>query len=195
MPISHPLADAIPTTEREGALCKPSHWFCILVALSPFTKTIGKTTLKPTPTLAENPHWNEIAALTILALVSTSRCKQAVQAQLFVPEIVHFVTLISSTGSVGIRLSVHGIVMNMLQTITVGRSGDIPSPEIRILLDECASPETLRLFGLVQSTTTGEYANFDPSNERVFISYQENLAQLLARILEGIAGSKGESWS
>jgi hypothetical protein len=155
---------------------------------------IGKTTLKPTPTLVENPHWNEIAALTRLALVSTSQCKQAVQVQLFVPEIVHLVTLISSTGAVGIRLSVHGIVMNMLQTLTVGRSGDTPSPEIRILLDECASPETLRFFGLVQSATTGEYANFDPSNERMFISYQESLTQLLARILEGIAGSKGEPY-
>ena len=122
---------------------------------------ISKTTLKPTLTLVENPHWNKIAALTRLALVSTSQCKQAVQVQLFVPEIVHLVTLISSTGSVGVRLSVHGIVMNMLQTLTVGRSGDIPSPEIRILLDECVSPETLRLFGLVQSTTTGEYGPFE----------------------------------
>jgi hypothetical protein len=156
---------------------------------------IGKTTLKPTPTLEENPHWNEIAALTRLALVSTSQCKQAVQVQLFVPEIVHLVTLISSTGTVGIRLSVHGIVMNMLQTLTVGRSGDTPSPEIRILSDECASSETLKLFGLAQSTTTGEYVSFDPSNERVFIAYQERLTQLLARILEGIAGSKGEPQS
>ena len=82
--------------------------------------------------------------------------------------------------------------MNMLQTLTVGRSGETPSPEIRILLDECASPEALRLFGLVQSTTTGEYTNFDPSNERMFINYQESLTQLLARILEGISGSRGE---
>ena len=141
----------------------------------------------------ENPHWNEIAALTRLALVSTSQCKQAVQVQLFVPEIVHLVTLISSTGTVGIRLSVHGIVMNMLQSLTVGRSGDTPSPEIRVLLDECASSAALKWFGLVQSIATGEYSNFEPSNERVFITYQENLTQLLARILEGIAGSKGES--
>lgn len=154
---------------------------------------IGKTTLRPTPTLVENPHWNEIAALTRLALVSTSQCKQAAQVQLFVPEIVHLVTLISSTGTVGIRLSVHGIVMNMLQTLTVGRSGETTSPEIRVLLDECASPETLRLFGLVQSIATGEYSNFEPANERVFIGYQESLTQLLARILEGIAGSRGES--
>ena len=164
-------------------------------SITQFVQVIVKTTLKPTPTLVENPHWNEIAALTRLALVSTSQCKQAVQVQLFVPEIVHLVSLISSTGSTGIRLSVHGIVMNMLQTLTVGRSGETPSPEIRILLDECASPATLRLFGLVQSTTTGEYASFDPANERVFICYQESLTQLLTRILEGIAGSKGECLS
>lgn len=82
--------------------------------------------------------------------------------------------------------------MNMLQTLTVGRSGETPSPEIRILLEECASAETLRLFGLVQSTITGEYASFEAANERIFISYQESLTQLLTRILEGIAGSKGE---
>ena len=160
-------------------------------SVAQMVQVIGKTTLKPTPTLVENPHWNEIAALTRLALVSTSQCKQAVQVQLFVPEIVHLVTLISSTGSVGNRLSVHGIVMNMLQTLTVGRSGDTPPPEIRVLLDECASPVTLRFFGLAQSTT-GEYTNFDPANERAFIDYQETLTLLLARILEGIAGSKGE---
>ena len=161
-------------------------------SVAQIVQVIGKTTLKPTPTLVENPHWNEIAALTRLALVSTSQCKQAVQVQLFVPEIVHLVTLISATGSVGIRLSVHGIVMNMLQTLTVGRSGDTPSPEIRILLDECASADTLRLFGLSQTAATGEYAIFEPSNERMFITYKESLTQFLARMLEGIAGSKGE---
>ena len=77
---------------------------------------IDKTTLKPTLKLVENSHWNRIAALARLALMLTSQCKQAVQVQLFMPEIVHLVTLISSTGAIGIRLSAYGMVMNMLQT-------------------------------------------------------------------------------
>ena len=143
--------------------------------------------------MADNIHWNEIAALTRLALVSSAQCKQAAQCQLFVPEIVHLVTLIASTGPTFVRLSVHGIVVNMLLTLTMGKSGEsMPTPEIRNLLDDCAEDANLRMFGLERSAVTGEYSNVDPASDKLFVINQENLTGFLARIIEVVAGSKGD---
>ena len=155
---------------------------------------MGRTTIKPTKNLADNVHWNEIAALTRLVQVAGAQCKQAIQSQMFVPEIVHLVTLIASTGQTIVRQSVHGIVMNMLQTLTMGKTGESPAiSEIRNLLDKCTEPETLHLFGLERSSVTGEYFNHEPATDKLVIITQEKLAQFLARIMEDVAGSKGDN--
>ena len=149
--------------------------------------------MKPTKTLADNVHWPEIAALTRLALVVGSHAKQATHVQLYVPEIVHLVTLIAATGETRVRTSVYGIVMNMLQSLQLTASDEVPRPEIRSLLEECMEPNTIRLFGLVRVTPTSEYCNYDASTDKESIDAQESLTRLLVRILEVMAGTPGLS--
>lgn len=149
--------------------------------------------MKPSRTLAENVHWPEIAALTRLALVAGTHSKQAAHVQLYVPEIVHLVTLIAATGETRVRTSVYGIVMNMLQSMQLTTPEDVARPEIRTLLEECMDPETIRLFGLMRPTPTSEFCHYDVPTDKESIDAQENLTRLLVRVLEAMAGTPGRN--
>lgn len=148
--------------------------------------------MKPTKSLADNVHWNEIACLTRLAVVAAYHCKNVVQSQLYVPETVHLVTLIAATGQISVRSSVYGIVVNLLQAVYIAKMGDTSAgPDIRTLLDEFSQPEILRLFGLCRLTTTSDYSVIDPSTDKVYLDNLESLTRLLVRVLEAVVGSKG----
>ncbi|EGO02251.1 hypothetical protein SERLA73DRAFT_166724 [Serpula lacrymans var. lacrymans S7.3] len=153
-------------------------------------KVLGKTSLKPSRTLAENQHWNEIATLARFALVASNHSKQAQYDQLYLPDICHVVTLVAGTGQTLIRKSVYGIIMNFLQSLFLARADDATGPDLRVLIDELTRLENLQLFGLGRQSTTSEYTNYDPQNDKVCIDNQEGLTHLLLRIMEVTAGSK-----
>lgn len=147
--------------------------------------------MKPTRTLVENVHWTEIATLTRLAFVACNHSKQPVHTQLYIPEIVHLVTLIAGTGPTLVRKSVYGIVLNFLQSLHFTPNEDNESPAVLSLIEEFTQPSTLRLFGLARITSTCEYTDVDPVNDKVFMATEESLTQLLVRVLEITSGSQG----
>lgn len=154
-------------------------------------KVLGKTSLKPSRTLPENVHWNEIATLTRFALVASNHSKQAAYDQLYVPDICHIVTLVAGTGQTLVRKAVYGIIMNFLQSLFLARAEDAIGADLRTLMDELATSESLQLFGLARQSSTSEYCNYDPQNDRAMIDSQEALTRLLIRIIEVTGGSKG----
>lgn len=158
-------------------------------------KVLGKTQSKPTKDLADNVHWTEIGCLIRLALVANSQPRNLTNAQLFVPEVVHMVMLTAATGDVLVRTSVYGIIMNLLQAVYLAKRGDSESsPEIRALLDECSTPEILKCFGLVRPTPASDYMVYEFSSDRAYLDALEQLCNLLARIMEAVAGNAGK-WS
>ena len=167
--------------------------FIYPVCANPNGQVIGKTSIKPTRNLSENVHWNEIACLARLILVVGNNAKNTVQSQLFVPEIMHLVTLIAATGHLYVRGTVWGIVTHMLHALYSLRLTDATaSPEIQVMLDECCQPEGLRLFGLSKPTPTSEFMLYDPPSPKALIDDLEALTRLLLRIMETISGSKGK---
>ncbi len=155
-------------------------------------QVIGKTSIKPTRNLSDNVHWNEIACLTRLVLVVGNTPKNVVQCQLFVPEIMHLVTLIAATGQLYVRGTVYGIITHMLHALYSLRLTDATaSPEIQLVIDECCQPEGRRLFGLSKPTPTSEFVLYDPPNGKALIDDLEALTRLLLRIMENISGTKG----
>ncbi|KAF8559154.1 hypothetical protein OG21DRAFT_1570167 [Imleria badia] len=158
---------------------------------SKLRKVLGKTSLKPSRTLPENIHWNEIATLTRFALIASNHSKQAAFDQLYVPDICHIVTLVAGTGQTLVRKSVYGIIMNFLQSLFLARAEDASGPDLRALMDELITIESLQLFGLTRQSSTSEYSNYDPQNDKAMIDSQEALTRLLVRIVEVTAGSKG----
>jgi neurofibromin 1 len=112
---------------------------------------------------------------------------------LYVPEILHLVTLTASVGPPLVRKSVYGTVVNLLQAMYIGRSEDAPTSDLLQLLADLEMPESQRLFGLARLTQSSEYINSDVTTDKQKVDSQEKLAALLARILEVTAGSKGVS--
>lgn len=162
--------------------------------LSRIRKVLGKTSHgPPTRSLADSVHWNELACLTRLTLVANYLPRHVSHGQVFVPECAHFVSLLAGTGQLLVRTSVYGMVVNQLHSTYLARSTSgegTATPEIQSLLDEFASAETLKIFGLIRPTPTSDYAVYDPANDRQYLDGLEKLAQLLARVMETLAGSK-----
>ncbi|KAL4251095.1 Ras-GAP domain-containing protein [Abortiporus biennis] len=160
--------------------------------LARIRRVLGKTSSKPTKNLAENAHWTEIACLTRLALVANYHHRNLSHAQLYVPEAAHLVTLIAATGDSLVRTSAYGIVVNLLQAVYLSKASEVgANPEMRALLDECSTPETLRYFGLMRPNPTSDYVVYNPPNDKAYIDGLEKLSQLLVRIMEVIAGNTG----
>ncbi|KAJ6515229.1 hypothetical protein C8R45DRAFT_1049017 [Mycena sanguinolenta] len=147
------------------------------------TKTTGG---KPPRTLQDYPNWAEISTLVRLCHVAGYQ-----NNMLFVPEIIHLVTLTSGVGPPLVRKSVYGGVIHLLQAIHFSRSEETPAPELLQLLAELETPETQQLFGLARLTPSSEYISYDVIGDKNKVDAQEKLTSLLARILEVTAGSRG----
>jgi hypothetical protein len=149
---------------------------------------------KPSNTLPEHQNWNEISTLIRLALVVGSQSTHAGQSYLYVPEIIHLVSLVAGDGPSLVRKSVYGIIMNLLQSLYTSRPDDSTEPELMRLINDCTLPENLQLFGLRRETPTAEYSNVELCGEKASLDAHEKLTQLLLRIMTVTAGSKGMSY-
>lgn len=143
-------------------------------------------------TLLERPNWNEIATLIRLALIAGPSVEHATSNQLYVPEIIHLVTIVSGVGPSLIRKSVYGIILNLLQSLHASRTDELIGPELLNLITDSTKAETLRLFGLRRETPTCEYTNCDVMNDKEYLDNQELLTDFLVRVLEVTSGSKGK---
>ncbi|KAF8270977.1 hypothetical protein EI94DRAFT_1797570 [Lactarius quietus] len=150
---------------------------------------LGKASVKPTGTLAENQHWNEIASLSRLALVASQQSKHPNVSQFYTPELIHIITLIAATGDVVVRSTVWGLVMDLLQSLWLSRSSDaIAGPEIRHLHEEGSNAETLKFFGL---SRTNDLVAYNPTTDDEVLDCQEGLTRFLIRVMETVAQTKG----
>ncbi|KAJ7302887.1 hypothetical protein DFH08DRAFT_70201 [Mycena albidolilacea] len=152
------------------------------------TKTTGG---KPPRTLQDYPNWGEISTLIRLCHIAGYQVQRPNHDMLYVPEILHLVTLTASVGSPLVRKSVYGTVVNLLQAMYIGRSDDAPTSDLLQLLADLETPESQKLFGLARLTQSSEYINSDLTTDKQKVDSQEKLTALLARILEVTAGSRG----
>jgi hypothetical protein len=158
------------------------------------TQVISKINQKPTRTLSENPVWNEVAAMTRLALVVLTNSAAPAQTLLFVPEIAHLITLLAATGPLSMRTSVYNIMVNVLQTLCISRPEN-EALRLRELLDKCPTPEVLSTFGLARPDFTSEFTSPDRGPDDISITALESITTLLLDIIVAGAPSTGKRWS
>ncbi|KAL0070247.1 Ras GTPase activating protein ira2 [Marasmius tenuissimus] len=159
---------------------------------------LRKAIIKASPRLSKNPSinpaWTEVATLIRIALVAGFEANQPVHNQLYVPEVIHIVTLVAGIGATIVRKSVYGIVVNLVQCLCLARTEESTAPELAQLVADCSQSDVLQLFGLFRATTTSEYSASDVPLENVkeSIEVQERLTAFLLRIMVVCAGSKGQ---
>ncbi|KAF7432844.1 Ras GTPase activating protein ira2 [Pleurotus ostreatus] len=154
-------------------------------------RALSKTTPRSSSVLQDNPNWNEISTLISLVLVVGSTVKQTSHSQLYVPEVVHLVTLVAAVGPLIVRKSVYGIVINLLQTLHSAKQDDPNGAEFSRLIDSFSQPDALHLFGLHRATPTSDYSIFDPPSDKLQIENQEGLTNLLIKAIEVASASNG----
>lgn len=118
--------------------------------ISRLRKVLQKTSFKPTRSLIEHWTWTEIAVLVRFILMLSFNNRGPVKS--YVPEIFHVVSLVVGVGPTIIRASVHGLVVNMIQSLCTS----MPLPEVNIqrlqlLLTEVSDSKVRLLFGLHKS--------------------------------------------
>lgn len=137
-------------------------------------KTIAQTYIKPTASLADSDKWNEICTLARINLALAFSPPNQLDAQLFLPELFHTITLIVGIGPVLARQTVYGLVVNILQSLTtIAATGDMDSAALQHLLLRVQQPEMVAAFGLLQNQGSLELSGlpqWDPNGVQHLVS-------------------------
>lgn len=83
--------------------------------LSRLRKALNRSSLRPTKYLPDNAVWTEICVL--LQFCVALSFDHGVQAQLFLPEVFHVVTMLSNTGGQAVRLLVYKLLVNSVHAV------------------------------------------------------------------------------
>ena len=119
--------------------------------ISYLRKVIYRTSFKPTRSLIDHPSWPEIAILVRFIVMITFNNSGPVKQS--VPELFHIVSLIAGVGSTVVRSSVHGVVVNMIQSLcTSSHLSAANVNKLQLLLTELSESKCRHIFGLGRST-------------------------------------------
>jgi len=141
--------------------------------------------LNPTRTLTENSAWPEIAVLIRFNLMLSFNNR--LHIQLYLPELFHIITILIATGPPFIRASIHGLIVNLVQSLCTVQALD-PSNmnRLNILLTELSEPNFKLFFGLSNVSgnafaITGESVVDLPNN--MPLSSLETVVQALLEVM------------
>ncbi|KZO99436.1 hypothetical protein CALVIDRAFT_381095 [Calocera viscosa TUFC12733] len=119
-------------------------------------KLLTRVTFRSSAPFTDNALWNEVAILTRLVLVLTSETENPMDVIGYFSELSHFITLLAGTGPDKMRVSVHGIALNLVQSLSnLKQESRTDFSSIQGMLEALRSPEFLRDFGLVQTKFAG----------------------------------------
>ena len=112
-------------------------------------RVMDKTCYSPTAHLEQHVLWDDIAILArYLLMLSFNNCLDVAQ---HLPHLVHIVGLIICTGSLSMRASTHGLVINIIHslcTCTKPSFSEETQRVLRLSLDEFSLPKFYSLFGI-----------------------------------------------
>ncbi|CAG8637906.1 2796_t:CDS:10, partial [Cetraspora pellucida] len=112
--------------------------------------TIAKTSQDHTRNLTDNQAWTEIAILIRFNLMLSFSNRAYVQ--IYLPELFHIISILIATGPPLIRASVHGLIVNLVQSLCTAQP---LAPDnyrrLTLLLTELSEPNFKFFFGLNHS--------------------------------------------
>ncbi|XP_068081132.1 neurofibromin [Anabrus simplex] len=112
-------------------------------------RVVDKTCTSPTPTLEQHMMWDDIAILArYLLMLSFNNCLDVAH---HLPHLFHAVTFLVCSGSLSMRASTHGLVINIIHSLCTCTKPSFTEETQRVLrlsLDEFSLPKFYLLFGI-----------------------------------------------
>lgn len=156
-------------------------------------QTLAQTYLKPSNTLSENAAWAEILVLAKLNLILCIRPDAIIDIQLFLPEILHVVTLLLGSQSVDMRRITHDTLTHVVQALALApTSGDTDSQALHELGNRLREAKVLALFGLKASSDSDELLLLLGGPEHKLLDDVESVAHLGGELIAAAAPTMGE---
>jgi neurofibromin 1 len=175
---------------RVIARLRKVHLHLCVIALNS-RQIIARTYLKPSPTLMDNIAWPEISTLSRIVLALSFNPTSALDAQLFLPELLHIITLLLGSGPLLIRQTVYGLAVNVVQSLaSSAATGGMDSGALQRLLMRLQSKEMHAHFGIVQHGTSFEVLKSD--SDDALLNNVEEVARFLSEVLAAGATSMGK---
>jgi neurofibromin 1 len=149
--------------------------------------------------LDQNPAWNEICVLARINLMLSFTPANPLSAQLFLPELIHIITLLVGIGPTMVRQTIYGLFINLLQSMASSKATDeMNATTLQHALEKAQTPLIMCCFGLVQLGSglecLEERSNKeDAENSR--LDRVEVLATFMGEILVAAAPSPGELYA
>ncbi|KAK4119986.1 hypothetical protein N657DRAFT_683989 [Parathielavia appendiculata] len=108
--------------------------------ISRLRKVLNRSSLRPTKYLPENAVWDELCV--ILQFCVALSFDSGVQAQMYLPEIFHIVTMLANTGMPEVRVAVHRLLINTLHSACTSFALDeIKLNKLRATLETLSDPK------------------------------------------------------
>lgn len=135
-------------------------------------KVVDKTCQSPTQLLEQHMMWDDIAILArYLLMLSFNNCLDVAR---HLPYLFHTVTFLVCSGSLSMRASTHGLVINIIHslcTCTKPSFSEETQRVLRLSLDEFSLPKFYLLFGISKvksAAVTAFRSSYRHPNERWF---------------------------
>ncbi|CAH1153410.1 unnamed protein product [Phaedon cochleariae] len=135
-------------------------------------KVVDKTCQSPTPLLEQHMMWDDIAILArYLLMLSFNNSLDVVR---HLPYLFHTVTFLVCSGSLSMRASTHGLVINIIHSLCTCTSPSFSEETQRLLrlsLDEFSLPKFYLLFGISKvksAAVTAFRSSYRHPNEKWF---------------------------
>ncbi|KXJ96548.1 GTPase-activator protein for ras-like GTPase [Microdochium bolleyi] len=143
-------------------------------------KALNRSSLRPTRVLPENAVWSEICVLLQFCLALSF--DSPVQAQLYLPEVFHIVTMLANTGTSDIRTMVHRLLINTVHAASTSfKLDDAKGVKLRSSLDALSESRN-EIFSAAQ-TLARDAASIHTNTEGVqALGCTETLAGMLFEI-------------
>ncbi|MBW0469189.1 hypothetical protein O181_008904 [Austropuccinia psidii MF-1] len=146
-------------------------------------RAIARTTLQPVALIADSPEWPEISALVRMEMSISFSAH--VQAQLYLPDIFHVVTMLVGTGLAIQRSAIYSIVVNTLSCLCSLQGVEYEASPLYAILKRFGQPAVQALFGLFPNDLALRYTEDDFSIREPISSFAlESIVQLLIEAIK-----------
>ncbi|XP_063221252.1 neurofibromin isoform X4 [Bacillus rossius redtenbacheri] len=140
-------------------------------------RVVDKTCVSPMPLLEQHMMWDDIAILArYLLMLSFNNCLDVAR---HLPYLFHVVTFLVCSGSLSMRASTHGLVINVIHslcTCTQPQFSEETKRVLRLSLDEFSLPKFYLLFGISKvksAAVTAFRSSYRHASERWFGNEQQ----------------------